>query len=66
MAGANEAALKMIEEINTVDHIPEFIKQVKDKNDSFHLMGFSPRTYNNYGTYAIVTRMTYYQGAEST
>src|ERR1700727_3827379 len=30
--GANEAALKMLEEIGTVDKIPEFIKQVKDKN----------------------------------
>ena len=30
--GANEAALNMLEEIGSVDNIPEFIKQVKDKN----------------------------------
>ena len=30
--GANEAALNMLEEIGTVDKVPEFIKQVKDKN----------------------------------
>lgn len=41
--GANEAALKMLEEINTVDHILEFIKRAKDKNDSFRLMGFGHR-----------------------
>ena len=46
--GANEAALKMLEEIGTVDRIPEFIKRAKDKNDSFRLMGFGHRVYKNY------------------
>src|SRR6201994_676595 len=46
--GANEAALKMLEEIGTVDRIPEFIKRSKDPNDNFRLMGFGHRVYKNY------------------
>ncbi|HUO93685.1 MAG TPA: citrate synthase, partial [Rhizomicrobium sp.] len=46
--GANEAALKMLEEIGSVDRIPEFIRRAKDKNDSFRLMGFGHRVYKNY------------------
>src|ERR1700677_3988508 len=46
--GANEAALKMLEEIGTVDRIPEFVRRAKDKNDSFRLMGFGHRVYKNY------------------
>src|SRR6202166_1252396 len=32
--GANEAALKMLGEIGSVDRIPEFVKKAKDPNDS--------------------------------
>jgi citrate synthase len=46
--GANEAALKMLEEIGTVDKIPEFITKVKDKNSNIRLMGFGHRVYKNY------------------
>jgi citrate synthase len=46
--GANEAALKMLEEIGTVDKIPEYVRRAKDKNDSFRLMGFGHRVYKNY------------------
>jgi len=46
--GANEAALNMLEEIGSVDNIPEFIKQVKDKNSGVKLMGFGHRVYKNY------------------
>ncbi len=46
--GANEAALKMLEEIGSVDHIPEFIKRAKDPSDNFRLMGFGHRVYKNY------------------
>src|ERR1044072_5235862 len=38
--GANEAALKMLAEIGSVDRIPEYIKRSKDKNDTFPLIGF--------------------------
>ncbi|HEY1837193.1 MAG: citrate synthase [Rhizomicrobium sp.] len=46
--GANEAALKMLEEIGSVDRIPEFIKRAKDPNDDFRLMGFGHRVYKNF------------------
>lgn len=46
--GANEAALKMLEQIGSVDNIPEFIKRAKDPNDDFRLMGFGHRVYKNY------------------
>ena len=46
--GANEAALKMLETIGTVERIPEFIRRAKDKNDPFRLMGFGHRVYKNY------------------
>jgi citrate synthase len=52
--GANEAALKMLEEIGTVDRIPEFIRRAKDKDDPFRLMGFGHRVYKNYDPRAKV------------
>jgi len=58
--GANEAALKMLGEIGTVDRIPEFIKRAKDKNDPFRLMGFGHRVYKNYDPRAkIMARTTH-------
>ncbi|MEQ8748284.1 MAG: citrate/2-methylcitrate synthase, partial [Amphiplicatus sp.] len=52
--GANEAALKMLEEIGTPDRIPEFIERAKDKNDPFRLMGFGHRVYKSYDPRAKV------------
>ena len=46
--GANEAVLDMLQEIGSVDRIPEFLERAKDKNDSFRLMGFGHRVYKNY------------------
>jgi citrate synthase len=46
--GANEAALKMLEEIGTVDRIPEFVRRAKDKNSNFRLSGFGHRVYKSY------------------
>jgi citrate synthase len=56
--GANEAALKMLAEIGTVNRIPEFIKRAKDKNDSFRLMGFGHRVYKNYDPRAKLMQKT--------
>jgi citrate synthase len=56
--GANEAALKMLEEIGSVDRIPEFIKRVKDKNEGIRLMGFGHRVYKNYDPRAKVMQKT--------
>jgi citrate synthase len=52
--GANEAALKMLGEIGTVERIPEYIRRAKDKNDPFRLMGFGHRVYKNYDPRAKV------------
>ena len=46
--GANEACLRMLEEIGDVSRVPEYIKRAKDKNDGFKLMGFGHRVYKNF------------------
>ena len=56
--GANEACLKMLEEIGSVDRIPEFIERAKDKDDPFRLMGFGHRVYKNFDPRATVMRDT--------
>ena len=56
--GANEACINMLEEIGTVERIPEFIARAKDKNDPFRLMGFGHRVYKNYDPRAKVMRQT--------
>lgn len=59
--GANEAALSMLEDIGSVDNIPEFIAQVKDKNSGVKLMGFGHRVYKNYDPRAKLMRETCYE-----
>src|SRR6266446_10692394 len=59
--GANEAALKMLGEIGTVDRIPEYIKRAKDPKDSFRLMGFGHRVYKNYDPRAKIMQKTCYE-----
>ncbi|WP_133470462.1 citrate synthase [Paraglaciecola marina] len=54
--GANEACLTMLEEIGSVDRIPEFIARAKDKADPFRLMGFGHRVYKNFDPRATVMR----------
>src|SRR4029078_8746879 len=54
--GANEAALKMLQEIGSVDRVSEYVKRAKDKNDPFRLMGFGHRVYKNYDPRAKVMR----------
>jgi citrate synthase len=56
--GANEAALKMLGEIGTVDKIPAFIEKVKDKNSHVRLMGFGHRVYKNYDPRAKIMQQT--------
>jgi citrate synthase len=68
--GANEAALQMLQEIGSVDRIPDFIKRVKDPDDDIRLMGFGHRVYKNYDPRAKVMQTTCHEvlkqvGAES-
>ncbi len=56
--GANEAVVKMLEEIGSVDRVSEIVRRAKDKNDTFRLMGFGHRVYKNYDPRAAVMRQT--------
>ena len=56
--GANEACLRMLDEIENVENIPKFINKAKDKNDPFRLMGFGHRVYKNYDPRAKVMQKT--------
>ena len=62
--GANEAALNMLQEIGTVDRIPEYIARAKDKSDPFRLMGFGHRVYKNYDPRARVMQKTAHEVLE--
>ncbi len=54
--GANEAVVRMLEEIGTKDRIPEYITKAKDKKDPFRLMGFGHRVYKSYDPRAQVLK----------
>jgi citrate synthase len=54
----------MLEEIGSVDRIPEFIAKAKDKNDPFRLMGFGHRVYKNHDPRAQVMRQTCHEVLE--
>ncbi len=52
--GANEAVLRMLREIGSVSHIPEYIKRVK--GGELRLMGFGHRVYKNYDPRAAIIK----------
>ena len=54
--GANQAVLEMLDQIQTVDRIPEFLERAKDKDDPFRLMGFGHRVYKNFDPRANVLK----------
>ena len=56
--GANQACLEMLQEIGSVDRIPEYIARAKDKNDPFRLMGFGHRVYKNFDPRAKVMKQS--------
>src|SRR4029077_12234289 len=53
--GANEAVLRMLNEIGSVSKVPEFIKKVKSGEGS-KLMGFGHRVYKSYDPRAKVIK----------
>lgn len=59
--GANEACLRMLEEIGDVSRVGEYIERAKDKNDPFKLMGFGHRVYKNYDPRAKLMRKICYE-----
>ncbi|MDQ8037895.1 MAG: citrate synthase [Pedobacter sp.] len=56
--GANEAVLKMLDEIGDVSNLEKFLAKAKDKNDPFKLMGFGHRVYKNFDPRAKVMKQT--------
>jgi citrate synthase len=54
--GANEAVLRMLEEIGSVSRVPEFIKRVKSGDGNVRLMGFGHRVYKSYDPRAKVIK----------
>jgi citrate synthase len=54
--GANEAVLRMLNEIGSVNRVPEFIKRVKSGEANHRLMGFGHRVYKSYDPRAKVIK----------
>jgi len=54
--GANEAVLKMLEQIGDKSQIKKFVAKAKDKDDPFRLMGFGHRVYKNFDPRATIIR----------
>ena len=62
--GANEAVLRMLKEIGSVDQVPAFIKKVKAGDG--RLMGFGHRVYKSYDPRAKIIKKTAYEVFEVT
>jgi citrate synthase len=56
--GANEAVVRMLGEIGSVDQVPAFIESVKAGHG--RLMGFGHRVYKNYDPRATIIKQTAY------
>ena len=52
--GANEAVLRMLNEISSVEKVPEYVRRVKA--GEFRLMGFGHRVYKNYDPRARIIK----------
>ena len=52
--GANEQVLRMLDEIGTVDRVPEYVERAK--KGEFRLMGFGHRVYKNYDPRARILK----------
>ncbi len=58
--GANEAVLKMLEEIGDPKNVASAVAKAKDKESGFRLMGFGHRVYKNFDPRAkIIREMTH-------
>jgi citrate synthase len=62
--GANEAVLRMLNEIGSLDRVPEYVKRVKA--GEFRLMGFGHRVYKNYDPRARIIKDVAYEVFEVT
>ena len=62
--GANEAVLKMLDQIGDAKNIPAYIKRVKDREDHSMLFGFGHRVYKNYDPRAKIIQRTCHEVLE--
>lgn len=62
--GANEAVVKMLTEIGSVDQVPKYVERVK--KGEFRLMGFGHRVYKNYDPRARIIKKIAYDVFEVT
>jgi citrate synthase len=62
--GANEAVLRMLKEIGSIDRVPEYVKRAK--SGEFRLMGFGHRVYKNYDPRAKIIKQVAYEVFEVT
>jgi len=63
--GANEAVVRMLAEIGTIENVPAFIDEVKSGTGS-RLMGFGHRVYKNYDPRATIIKKAAYDVFEVT
>ena len=54
--GANEAVIRMLDEIGSPRSVKKYVERAKNKDDSFRLMGFGHRVYKNYDPRAKIIR----------
>jgi len=54
--GANEAVLRMLQEIGSRDKVAGFVKEVKESGGDVRLMGFGHRVYKNYDPRAKIIK----------
>jgi citrate synthase len=54
--GANEAVLRMLDQIGDTSQIKKYVAKAKDPDDSFRLMGFGHRVYKNFDPRATIIR----------
>jgi citrate synthase len=62
--GANEAVLRMLKEIGSIDRVPEYVQRAK--SGEFRLMGFGHRVYKNYDPRARIIKQVAYEVFEVT
>jgi citrate synthase len=62
--GANEMVLRMLNEIGSLNKVPDYIKRVKA--GEFRLMGFGHRVYKNYDPRARIIKQVAYEVFEVT
>ena len=54
--GANEACIRMLRTIGSVEQADFYVQKAKDKKDPFRLMGFGHRVYKNYDPRALIMK----------